>query len=288
MTPTCPPLGAGRRQGLTLVEILVATALTFLLITIATSSFLQTRALTRRINARQQLHNSARLIYERMSWEVACLMQGAVFFATSSGTSVELIFLRGKSDNLDFTLDNSFGRYSDTQCDQVWTRWQFDPTARQLKLSSSTPERTFVPDANWTTSAGYNYKNNATFRVLPTPQRAVLGGSAATTLGASILGTGASGDIGDYIDLLNNASPIGSNCSDFAIEVVCQDDSVHSISTAANVQLACDGLYVDGRASGALSSRPRLIRTRFILLDPVTQVSEEFSFSFLAPAISPP
>lgn len=274
------------RQGLTLIEILVATALVAFLLASATAGFMQIRNLARRIDARQQLHNSARLVFERLNWELSSLMNGSAFFVTAAaGGGVEMVFLRGKLDNVDFMLGSAFGAEADSLTDQVWTRWQFDPAKRQLTLAASSADRYFDQDKSWVNS-GYDYFNRAKFRNLPTPQRAVIGASAAATLNANAYGTGASGDIGDYTDLENNAVPIVSNCTAFAIEVVCQDGSTPTIGAAT--PLLSDGVMIDGRAGSALASRPRLVRTRIELTDPVTGVAEAFSFSFLTPALSIP
>lgn len=275
-----------RRSGLSLIEIMVATTLIAILTTTATTAFVQMRNLTKRIELRQQLHNSARIIYERMSWEVSCLAQGSAVFVTGkSSNSTEVVFLRGKLDHLDFTTYRRFGLDSDSLTDLVWTRWYWDASRRQISVATSSTDRQFRADANWT-FAGYNYKDKD-FRNLPTPQRVVIGGSAASTLNANAYGTGSTGDIGDYQDLLNNSTPIAINCTDFRVELVCQDGSVFSTSPAADTAFAANGQLVDGRGGSDLQKRPRLIRIRFDLTAPGTTISETFSFSFQAPALLP-
>ena len=276
------------RRGLTLIEILVATTLVAFLIASATAGFVQIRSLARRIDARQQLHNNARLVFERLNWELSALMHGSAFFAIgSTAGTVEMVFLRGKADNVDFMLGNAFGAEADSLTDQLWTRWQYDAATRQLNLAASSASRSFDQDKSWV-NGGYDYNNRAKFRNLPTPQRVIIGASPAATLDANAYGTGAGGDIGDYANLLNNSVPIISNCTGFALEIVCEDGSSHPIDTTANASLLSDGQMIDGRAGTALASRPRLVRTRIELTDPTTLVSETFSFSFLTPALSPP
>lgn len=275
------------RRGLTLIEILVATALVAFLIASATAGFMQIRALARRIDARQQLHNSARLVFERLNTELSSLMHGSAFFAIGTSGTVEVVFLRGKLDNVDFMLGNAFGAEADSLTDQLWTRWSFEAAKQQLSLSASSAARSFDQDKSWV-NGGYDYNTRAKFRNLPTPQRVIVGASPETTLNANAYGTGASGDIGDYTDLENNAVPILSNCTGFALEIVCEDGSVHAINTAASASLLSDGQMIDGRSGTALASRPRLVRTRLELTDPATGIAEAFSFSFLTPALSIP
>ena len=280
--------GPRTRRGLTLIEILVATSLVAFLIASATAGFVQIRNLARRIDARQQLHNSARLVFERLNSELSSLMNGSAFFAIgSAGGTVEVVFLRGKLDNVDFMLGNAFGAEADSLTDQLWTRWHFEAAKRQLSLSASSAARTFDQDKSWVNS-GYDYNTRAKFRNLPTPQRVISGASPASTLNANAYGTGASNDIGDYTDLENNSVPILSNCTGFALEIVCEDGSTHPISATAGGSLLSDGQMIDGRAGAALASRPRLVRTRLELTDAATGIAESFSFSFLTPALSIP
>lgn len=278
-------------HGLTLIEILVATTLVAFLIATATAGFVQMRTLARRVDARQQLHNSARLLYERLGWEISCMMQGSAFFAigTSTGT-IELVFLRGKLDNTDFMQGSSYGVTSMSLSDQLWTRWSYDKAAHEIKLAASSPSRSFDQDVSWV-SGGYDYKSGGTksyFRNLPTPQRVVRSSSPMTTLDANAYGTGATGDIGDYTNLLNNAVSISTNCSNLTLEVYCQDGSHYPISTNANNSVMCDGQMIDGRAGASLAMRPRLIRTTFELTDYDVGISETFIFSFPAPALALP
>lgn len=274
------------RRGLTLIEILVATSLVAFLIASATAGFVQIRSLARRIDARQQLHNSARLVFERLNAELSSLMHGSAFFASGSGGTVEVVFLRGKLDNVDFMLGNAFGAEADSLTDQLWTRWSFEAAKQQLSLAASSAARAFDQDKTWV-NGGYDYLNRAKFRNLPSPQRVIIGASPATTLNANAYGTGASNDIGDYTDLENNSVPILSNCTGFALEIVCEDGSVHAVGASAG-SLLSDGQMIDGRAGAALASRPRLVRTRLELTDPATGIAEAFSFSFLTPALSIP
>jgi prepilin-type N-terminal cleavage/methylation domain-containing protein len=290
------------QQGLTLIEILVATSLAAFLITSATAGFVQMRNLARRVEARQQLHNNARLIYERLDAELSTLMQGAAVFAIGkSGGTVELIYMRGKLDNVDFTPNNDYGASLNSRTDQLWSRVNWDPATHILSLAGSSPQRSFnALNTKWG-STGSLYANGANFYTLPTLQRAVLPIASPstvadaevardTTLNADTLGSGCANDIGDYADLINQSVPLSSWCTGLAIEVVRVDGSLPAVmvsNTADSIYIA-EGQYVDGRVGTQLTQRPRLIRMRLDLTDPTTLVNETFSFSFLLPGLSPP
>lgn len=278
------------RRALTLVEILVATTLVVAMLGAATAGFLQMRSLARRVEALQGLHRSARTVHERLAWEIACLMPGAACFASSravtagSPGTVELVFMRGKQDDVDFTLDSQFGASADTLTDQLWTRWSYSTADRQLQLAANRPARWWSMTANWV-SGGYNFYDKK-FRNLPTLQRAAAG-TAQATLDADAYGSPDLNDLGDYADLDENTAALAADCTAFALEIVCHDGSVHGFSEASTATWSADGQFVDGRGGATVAARPRLIRTRFTLLDPATGVSESFSFSFLPPALSP-
>lgn len=293
--------------GMTLIEVLISTALIVVLITTATTAFVQMRNLARRVEARQQLHNTARIVFERLNWEFASMAQGSAFFAigtkAGAGTpaSVELVFMRGKLDNLDFMIGARYGADANRLTDQLWSRWAWDDGSKNLSLAGSSASRTF--DCTYSGTAGTlgNKYFNKKFRNLPTPQRLIKAGATPldrliNTLDATSYWTLSPTDIGDYQDLLDRSTPIAINCPAFALEVVSQDGQTHAITAtgSSSTSFLCEGQPVDGRATAAapattpaLSDRPRLLRIRFTLNDPATEVSEQFSFSFLAPALAP-
>lgn len=283
--------------GLTLVEILVATALASFLIATATAGFMQMRTMARRVDARQQLHNTARIVFDRLHDELSSLMHGSAVFAAGNPGAVELVYLRGKLDNTDFTTGGNFGANLKSRTDQVWSRLAWDGTSRLLTLAASSPERSFTVNRDWTGSGTWPYQNRS-FYNLPTPQRAISGGPVASyatataaaraTLDANALGSGSSDDIGDYRDLENNARPLTGWCTGLAFAFVCEDGSVHAVDATADSGFAAAGQYVDGRSGPQLDGRPRLLRMRLQLTEPSTGLAEEFAFSFLLPALSPP
>lgn len=311
-----------RRRGLTLIELLVATTLFAIIAATATAGVFQMRKLSARTLARQQLHSTARMVYERLDQDVSALIHTAACFVTATAStappgqpgngSIEVVFLRGKYAPLDFTVDDGFGDAASRPTDLVWTRWSFDEATGELGLGSSSQIRRFVVPAGsaWRGPAntpGFTYAN-APFCNLPTPQRTIrqeplaagflayLDGAAQAaaqpslqaTLDANAYGTGAVDDIGDYADLVANTVPIATGMSRAAVAVVAQDGSTRTYDDGASVRSGCEGLLVDGRSAGAeWGARPRLIRIRFDLTDHRTGASETFSFSFQAPAFLP-
>lgn len=288
--------GLRHRCGLTLIEILVATSLAIFLIATATAGFLQVRALTRRVDAQLQLHNEARLIFERLQADLSTLMQGSAVFAAGQPDRVEWIFLRGKLDNVDFTLGSDFGANLKSRTDQVWSRVAWDVAKRRLTVATSSPERSFTINTMWGSLGSWQFSNK-TFYQLPKPQRAMATAPASagatlsaaqSTLNKNNYGTGSYGDMGDYDDLLQNALPISSWCTGFSLQFILQDGTQTAvISDSSGGYYAGDGQYVDGRGGSQLERRPRLVRTWIQLTEPMTGVVSEFSFSFLLPALSP-
>lgn len=284
-------------SGLTLVEILVSTALAAFLIATATAGFMQMRTLTRRVEARQQLHNTARIIFDRLHDELSSLMQGSVVGACGTTDAVELVYLRGKLDNTDFTTGGNFGASLKSRTDQVWSRLAWNGTTRTLSLAASSPERSFTINRDWRSDGSWRYQNMP-FYNLPSPQRIVRGGAVSSyatarsaiqsTLNANALGSGSTGDIGDYKDLENNARPLTVWCTGIQFEFVCEDGSAHAVNASADSWFIGAGQYVDGRTGTQLDQRPRLLRLRLQLTEPNFGLSEDFAFSFPLPGLSPP
>lgn len=302
--------GIPRSRAFTLIELMVATSLIALLVASATTAFFQLRNLVHRIQARQQMHNTARVVYERMALEISSLMQGAAIFATGrkadTSTSpatpgpMEFIFLRGKQDSWDFATG-----FNPPICltDQVWTRWYWDPVRRCIFNSSSSPStsengpRFFLPNPERVVKSP-----TATPPASPPPlaeqkMRATLGDPlyASPTLWSST--------DSDYDDLVARQGAIATDCTAFHLVILCQDGSVQTIDStgASDTAYLADGQPVDGRAgtaapatAPALPKRPRLVRLRFTLTEPGRSptdpeaVQETFCFSFQAPALSPP
>lgn len=285
-----------RRRGFTLIEVLVSLAVVMLLVGAATAAFLQMRTLTRRIQARQALNETARMVFDRLRCECDAMVHaGAWWLRSTPGGAVELVFLRGKVDLLDFSIDPD-GSNPTTLTDLVWTRLQWDPATRDLTLAASSPLRVVQLTRPWVSPSGRDFQG-ASVAFLPQAVRQA-GSDPQTVLDANRIGNGDPVDLGDYGDLLANAVPLATGCTDFAIQAVLGDGSVVDASTATALALAGDGLPVDGRG-GAWAKRPRLLRLRFTLKapdsridpatgldDPATVVEQTFTFTCRTP--SPP
>jgi prepilin-type N-terminal cleavage/methylation domain-containing protein len=271
------------RLAFTLIELLISLSLMAFLLSTATYSFTQVKTMTARIQARQALHNTARIIYERLRFEIDSMHQGAAFYLRSGGATgpVELVFLHGKFDTVDFRIEDGYGMYVYHNTDQLWTRWAWIPDSRRIEVSSSTTVRKFQLTQDWVRN-GINYKNQY-FGFLPEPRR--VAGAAVTELDANAFGTPSPYDYGDYTDLLRNSAPTALTCTDFRIEISLQDGTSISASTDTSSNHAINGVLIDGSADDA--RRPRLIRLRFDLTDDRLKMTETFSFTFLAPGLLP-
>lgn len=275
-----------RRRGFTMIELLVSMALMAFLLTTATYAFTQVKKMTARIQARQTLHNTARIVYERLRFDIDSMHQGTAFYLRSGGAAgpVELVFMRGKLDNGDFTIEDRYGFDTMAVADHVWTRWAWVPDREQIEVSESTgPNRQFQLTSHPSVLPAWSGYLNQYFALKPYPRR--LAGTGPATLDESSFGTGHPKDYGDYTDLVRESTPIALNCSDFSVEVILQDGSAIAASASGSSNQAINGILVDGSADG--ERRPRLVRLRFTLSDARLDLQETFSFSFLAPGLLP-
>jgi prepilin-type N-terminal cleavage/methylation domain-containing protein len=278
-----------RRSAMTLTELMIAMALTSLVATAAITGILQMQVMTRRAEALMGMHDTARIIYERMSADIAAMQQTGCWFVTCTASSptvpgtLEIVFLRAKYDQNEFSLKDSYGTAAPTVSDLTWTRWAWNGPASQITVASNPAYRTF------TTAAGTPYAT------LPTPQQ-FTNNAAGTATPAAVLnrdayGTGAAADVGDYQDLLNRAVPIAINCTAFRCDVVTQAaaNSFSANPATGTLVFSGDGMRIDGLVnSGATADfgrRPRLIRIQFTLADNNLGISNTFSYSFQAPGL---
>ena len=276
-------------MGFSLVEILVSISIMAFLLTVGTQAFVQVRTFTKRMQAKQTMHNSARVIFEQLRNNVSSLEQSAAMYLVSHNGSglepkgIELVFLRGKLDHLDFTRKENFGDYSVGVTDLVWSRWSWDAATKAFKTSASSPNRMFQLGTSWT-NGGIDYKNQY-FANLPCPRR--VAGIGPAVLNENAYGTGDLRDIGDYQDLLNNAVPLATTCTNLRIELVLHDGTTVNVDGSSNVVYAYDGVLVDASLSPALSKRPRLVRMLIELTDTTSHLVETFSFTVQAPGLLP-
>lgn len=286
MTPGTRPT----RTAFSLIEILVSLGLLVFLLTLGTQAFVQVRTFTQRLQARQVMHASARVIVERLRSGVASLEQvGALWLRSDDGSGtrprgVELVFLRGKLDHHDFDRRDNYGHYRVDVTDLVWERWRWDADTRNLTCASSSPSRIFQVQQSWT-QGGIDYRNQW-FANLPTPRRQASGGPESIDVNA--YGSGEPKDIGDYQDLLRNSVPIAMTCSALRFELVLMDGTVIAADGATTAEHGLDGVLVDGTDAAAIARRPRLLRIGFDLTDDRIHFTESFSFTVQAPGLLPP
>lgn len=292
-------------RAFTLIELLIAMSLVTLIGIGASTTLLQLHSLTRRVQALQLLHSQARIIYERFSAEVAGLQQtGACFVTCTAGTSggLEVVFLGSKYDALDFTIAGAAGRYIRGTGDLVWTRWYWNGVRQELQVARSAGAREFTADVSWGPGPGMDFGTSTAkipsnvaapspFRNLPSPQRVVAADrTPATTLDRNAYGTGSSGDLGDYAELVQRSIPIASGVTAFRCDVVAQKPSESFIGDpeAGSGAFWADGIRVDSQVQAGntdFDRRPRILRVRFTLTEPRSGVAETFTFSFPAPAL---
>jgi hypothetical protein len=282
------------RIGLTLIELLMSVAIGLALSTLATVCFLQARGALARAHSRLEMHNSARLVYQNFADKFSALEQdGALYLETTAdgGTGagkVDLVFLKGKVDDRDFSTNVAFGAYINEETDLGWCLLRYDEKRRFLADGVSSPPRDWICNASWKGPKG-DY-NSHRFRNMPQPQRSA-GSSAAATLASSKYGSGDVQDYGDYTDVTNHLDPFLRNVTAFTVELVGADGSVLTGDVNQTREVPLDGDFVDGTTSPtsgtSFKSRPVLIRIRFDLTDPVLDFTQTFSFSFQPPGFLP-
>lgn len=266
---------------------------------LAVMALLQIRSAVNRAEARLAMHDSVRSIYVHMQSVFAAVQQSCALVTSSTAKNsgvnpdpgeVTLIFMHGKESSEDWRwgLGGKLNQVS-SRSDLTWERWTWRRATRTLYWASSTPLRRF-------TSGGLSYEN------LPQPRR-TLGGSLATLDDNRIfkLSTVA-GDFGDGTDLEANLVPALANVSEFGIQTVAHDGTVLTVEDGSTTMTERPGVWLDGRvaALGDLPSdadftnasvsgaakRPRLVRIRFVVLDPRIGLTQTFSFSFALPGMT--
>jgi hypothetical protein len=293
-----------RLRGFTLLEVLTCLGLGLILTVLSTGTFFQVRSVLRRTQARLEMHNTARFIYQSMYADIMCMEQeGAFYVETTADASpglpvgdqrhtgeIRMTFLKSKTDN------NNYDAHNDNTLlttDLVWTQWKWQQGISAICNGVNSNNRFWQEWGHWTKN-GRDYANaNGTgkyFMSLPQPRRAA-GTDAKTTLNDNSFHSGDWQDIGDYDDLANNVHPVSRHVSNFDLELEFADGSVLDPSVSQSSIYPYDGVFVDGHVPVAAApphlKRPRLFRIRFDLTDPETHLTQTFSFSFLAPGSSP-
>jgi type II secretory pathway component PulJ len=264
------------RSGMTLIEILVASALGVMLIAMTWSAFLSAKQATMRTTSRVALHQTAAVLQETFERDFTALAPALAMFARSTPTvagttrseRIELVFMRSTAP---LDKQSSEGTYDRYLADHHWVRWLFTRTLDQvggtwkvttasLKRSSSTPIRywktlaTLVPAAPvWDPLANGNKAsyNGVNWVNIPRPLRDARDGVASLDYNrygvpaAKVSPDTPIGDIGDLADLTANEQILSSQVKDFLFGWVDAGGQAVSIDgqTAATVNV--NGLYLD-------------------------------------------
>jgi len=286
----------GSTRGFTLIEVLTCLALGIVLTVLATSTFLQVRAILRRTQARLEMHNSARFIFQSLHSDLLCLQQDGACFVESTADAnpglpvgdarhtgqIRLTFLKSKTDNNNYDAHNDLSLLN---TDLVWTQWAWQQSSSALCNGSSSTVRFWQANGS-RTKGGLDFAAGKYYMNLPQPRRSA-GADAKTTLNDNTFTSGDPQDIGDYDDLNRNLHPVSRGITRFDLEVVLADGTLIDPSVATTAVSAYDGDYVDGHVPSAgaqpLVKRPRLFRIRFDITDFELHFTQTFSFSFPAP-----
>lgn len=148
--------------GFTLLELLVATMLTLIVVMVATTVVYQMVRMTRRINGTIAMHSAAQMVHDQLARETAAMHPCAAVWLVSRtvDSSVELVFLRGKESPLDFPVNPEVGDPASVSkmgfTDLVWTRWHWSKTTGILSVAESRSARRFSLDnGNGTASRNF-------------------------------------------------------------------------------------------------------------------------------------
>jgi prepilin-type N-terminal cleavage/methylation domain-containing protein len=299
------------RKGFTLIEVMVSITICLVLCGLATSIFFQVRAIMRRTQARLELHNHARFLFEAMRRDLMALEQEGACYIESTADAhpelppgdnrhtgeVRLTFLRGRVDNQDYNPDDDGG--SAPRSDLVWTQWKFDQRNAAVCAGSNGRARYWRNWTHWADGAGHDFgqvnqwRAGHLYMAMPQPRRAA-GSDAATTLDDNRFDKAYDGEVGDYKDLTGNLTPATRGVTAFELEAVLADGKVVHADVRATKNTALDGEFVDGHVPAGPASiqphrhRPRLFRVRFDLTDAESRLTQSFSFSFQPSTALPP
>lgn len=264
------------RTGLTLVEIVVATALGAVITAMTWEVFISAKSTAARATARVALHQASAALQDAFERDFGTMAPALALFVRSTPTVsgstrqdvIEIVFMRSTAP-----LDKqaSSGTYDRYLADHHWVRWLFTrtrtetagvwkTTAATLKRSASTPIRYWQTTASLTTAPSVrdplggalrgNY-NGANWINIPRPLRDASAGVGSLDFNRYGLAPGQIsantpiGDIGDLADLIANEQLVSADVQDFAIGWVDAGGNSVSVdgSTAATHDI--DGLYMD-------------------------------------------
>lgn len=304
---------ARRSVALTLIELLTSVAIGLVLTVLATVSFMQIRKTLQRVHIRLEMHASARFLFQEMSESVGSLQQdGAMWLETthddgSQNGIVSLTFLRGRVDekgNLsnqgDYVPGEQYGGSEGRCSDLAWCCWKWDQHRQILYTGENSRPHQFRVVPDWNGPYGFGH-NSQPFLYMPQPLRlanpyptAAAAGSSQAALSGNRYGSpDFLNDLGDYQDLQQQLAPVLRNVSNCVLELVLADGSIVDGDVSQDRTVALDGCYVDGRGfvdnygSQPYRKRPRLVRILVDMRDPVSGVTQSFSFSFQPPGPLP-
>lgn len=266
-----------RTSGLTLVELLIATALGMIIIGMTWGAFARAKSAAARATARVVLHQSAAVLHEAFARDLGNLAPALALFANSTSATagstkterVELVFMRSIAPLDKQAMQGTYDRYME---DHHWVRWLFTRTSTQngagwvvtgttLKRSTSTPARTWK--TNNTLSLGgakvidpndgseESHYGGEEWINLPRALRDASGGVAsldnnrygvpATAITADSPFT----DIGDLADLIANEQVVSTVVQDFMFGWVEADGDAVSVDPQTPAVHNINGLYMD-------------------------------------------
>lgn len=291
------------RLAFTLVEILIGISLGMILLGMATTAFVQMRAMAQRVEARISLNGRAETIYLQLDQRLSVAQQHGAFVidprqASIGGTTVpalRLLFLRAKEDQNDW--DWTMQSWDGDTTDLYWELWEFRPDEHRLYQASTPPYWDFKAPNGPIAALGADLKGKS-FRNAPRPRRTLADPDwmsslednqlfpklpRTTPISASLVATD---DRGDWGVLQNELRLVCDGVKDLAWEAVANDGTVRTFTpgSPANPWVVA-GVWMDGRSSdGAnrqpgqagwtyagteLPSRPRLLRLRMTLQRPL-------------------
>lgn len=306
-----------RRQGFTLIELMISVGLVMAMATVAMTAFLHIRKTVARAEARTAMHASAQRLYTFLQRTLSSIQPGCALVTTviqrnpSASTdpgSIRLIYMRGKEQL------EEFGSNPYLATDLLWEQLTWSVSDRVLRKGTSSQAWAFTSGAF--SPAGVDY-NGKTFYGLPQPRR-YLNPSNPTGLAPgglndnmyfpstltdpvppavpTSLANSAGRDVGDFTDIQNNLTPIFERISALDIQIESYDGTTTSLDVASggpSVQNGVfQGVWNDGRLATPLTSaqnyalsdlakRPRIMRWRFTMTEPLpTEPSGGLSATF--------
>ena len=264
------------RAAVTLVEIIVATALGVIITAMTWEVFLSAKSTSARATARVALHQASASLQDAFERDFGTMAPALALFVRSTPTvsgstrqdAIEIVFMRSTAPLDKQASSSTYDRYL---ADHHWVRWLFTrtrteaagvwtTTAATLKRSTSTPIRSWQTNAALTTAPSVrdplggalrgNY-NGTSWINIPRPLRDASGGVESLDFNRyglmpnQISANTPIGDIGDLADLAANEQLVSADVRDFLIGWVDAGGNAVTVdgSTAATHNI--DGLYMD-------------------------------------------